>query len=612
MNTASKILGISTVVLAALAAVVASGCGSSSPAVQEVSINVTPEDQKVVYVDIFINLTGNAEFNLLEESIPEMLLTSLEGIRSVQIIPRDKLQKYLVVRSGEENSVSLSAAAKAMGADYMIDGWIDGTSDGKYRIYANLLNLANNTMRERFSAVEFDSKDQALDAANRLVTEIQDNLSLPREELETAEAKYADNYDIHRQYLRAWQSYNRGQPEVAVALFEKAIEMADVAYKHDPEPAKDEKRESPANYFRFLAGQIYNELGNEERARELFKPVYENRKSFSKYKDVTIFIEAVWAELQGDYGTAKRLYREVRDSKRFGSEYYLRMAHIALKEGGEPKYAIKIIKKGLEAYPDEALLRKRYAELEFMIEGDKAVERYTGEAAEKKSDPVSAEVASSLVNEKMLGDSLEQLSRALPAVSVVKSPRVSVVRLQNEYALSMSVAGFDINIKIDDLKELCDAECEESIDGAALLATLAANKGKAEIALEIAGLISASVTVPQAEDVGNRIRSIVAMSEGRYAEAEKFAMKISAKDPNRFITLGNIYLRLGEPDKAAQIMEKALKVGKDISPIVYYHVANANLLAGNYKKWDFYTKLFLKETTERNKAARLASGVPEQ
>ncbi len=613
MTSTAKMFGLSAVAFAALVTLLATGCGPSSSSVQEVSISVTPEDQKVVYVDIFINLTGNADFNLLEESIPEMLITSLEGIRSVKIIPRDKLQKYLVARSEENDTASLPVTARSLGAHYLIDGWIDTTKESKYRIYANLLNLQTNQIRERFAAVDFDSKDQALEAANRLVTEIQDNLSVPREELEVAKAKYAGNYDIHRQYLRAWQSYNRGRPEVAVALFEKAILMAEDAYKRDLEQGKVEKCDVPPGiYYNFLAGQIYNELGNEQRARELFRPVYEHRETFSSHREIIGFVEAVWAELQGDYATAKKLYGEVRDFRRFGIEYYLRMAHIALKEGKDPKYAIAFVKKGIEKYPDEDLLRKRYAELEYLIEGEKAVERYTGKVAEKNDDPISVEVASTLVTEKMLGDSLMKLTQTLPAVSVVHAPEGIKADLSGTTAFSMRIGDVDIKFDIEELKKVCDVTCEESLEGVALLGILAAQKGRTEIALEIAGLVSAGVTIPRAVDDGYRIHSVIAMSAGDYAEAEKYARKISHRDPNRFITLGNIYLRLGKPEKAAQIMEKALKVGKKISPIIYYYVANANLLAGNYKKWDHYTRLFLKETTELNRLARQAGQNVEQ
>ncbi len=44
-------------------------------------------------------------------------------------------------------------------------------------------------------------------------------------------------------------------------------------------------------------------------------------------------------------------------------------------------------------------------------------------------------------------------------------------------------------------------------------------------------------------------------------------------------------------------MEKALRLKVQIHPLVYYQIANAHLLAGNYKQWVKYNKLFLSESS---------------
>jgi tetratricopeptide (TPR) repeat protein len=602
MRTVGRLIIIMVAAVAFFSLIASSACGPSTSSVQEVSINVAPEEQKTIYVDNFVNLSGNADYNLLEESIPEMLLTTLDGLRTIKIIQRDKLQKYLAVKSEQNGSVSLLEAARSLGADFLIDGWIDGTSDGKYRIYANLLNLANNKLRERFAAVDFTDKEEALQAVANLITEVQDTLSLSREELDKAEAKFVSDYEVHRQFLKAWQSYLRGKPEVAAALFEKAIQMADQQRKRALEAGRSVNEDDPTLYFHFIVAQIYNELGDEHRALEHLQPVYDKREAFSGKEDIRKFIEALWTELHGDYPKARRLYTEIKDSQRFEREYYLRMAHLALKEGKSPEKALNIVDRGAKRFPDDIQLLKRRADLEFLIQGDKAVERYAAQAAEKKDDPVSSEVASKLVNEKLIGDSLKEISRTLPAVSVTTTSETSKAQKSGESTFSFSVGGVNLNLKLDEFKKECEIDCQTTLDNAAMLATLAAEEGNTEIALQIADMISAKVTIAKAVDVDNRIRALVAVSQGDYIEAEKLARRIPESDPNRFITLGSIYIYLGKPDEAAAELEKAISLGGEINPIIYYTVANANLLAGNYKKWDYYTKLFLEKTSKNKKA----------
>jgi tetratricopeptide (TPR) repeat protein len=608
MQTAGKL----TIALAAAAVVFAialsSSCGPSPSSVQDVRITVAPEEQKTIYVDNFINLTGNSELNLLEESIPEMLLTSMDGLRAIKIIPRDKLQKYIAVKSEQDNSLSIFEAAKSLGADYLIDGWIETTHDDKFRVYSNLLNLSTNKLRERFAVVEFSGKEEALQAVGNLITDIQDTLSLTREELDKAESRLAADYDVQRQFTKAWQTYQRGKPEVSAALFEKTIQMAMQRKQSNLESGQTDQAHDPVLYYRFVVGQIYNELDDEQRAIAHLQPVYDNREEFTSNADTRKFIEGLWAELHGDYSQARKIYTEIKDFERFQSEYYLRMSRLLLKEGRQPERALAIINRGVKRFPDDFQLLNRQAELEYMVEGEEAVERYTNRAAEQKDDPVTTEVASRLVTEKLLDDSIKELSRTLPAVTIEVLPMPSAEPKPTTGSLvSFNVGGVKLNLKIDKFMDECDTTCEITLDHAALLATLAAEKGKTDIALEIAGLISAKVTAQKGSDLENRIRAVVALNQGDFVEAEKLARKISESDPNRFLTLGNIYLHLGRAEEAAAVMERALNVGKEVSPIVYYQIANANLLAGNYKKWDYFTKIFLERTTERNKAVRKAS-----
>jgi len=345
------------------------------------------------------------------------------------------------------------------------------------------------------AVVEFADKESALKKVSDLIVEIQETLSQPREQIENIGFQLVSDYDLQRQY----------------------IAKADKRIEEDVEDYKNNKRSDvPAMYVRYIAGQIYNELGNEKRARELLEPVYLSRNEWKNPTHIR-FIEGLWAELNGDLAEARKAYEEIKDEPQFKQEYYLRMAH------------------------DEIQLRRRLAELELVVEGDAVVERYAREAEEKKGDPVSAEVASALVTEKLKLDSIKKIHALIPPAKTVGVAADS----QASEADWAKIGNLTFNF--DDLAMKIDFSCEETLDRAGLLASLAAEEGELE-------------------------------------------------------TLGNVYLNLGMPEKAVKIMEKALKLRVKVKPIVYYQLAGAYLLAGHYKDWQKYTQLFLKKSGEFTEA----------
>ena len=115
------------------------------------------------------------------------------------------------------------------------------------------------------------------------------------------------------------------------------------------------------------------------------------------------------------------------------------------------------------------------------------------------------------------------------------------------------------------------------------------DEGQFDLALQLAGILSDGSDAERSKAVSNLIKSAVSIAEGNYNEAIELVDEIPEDCPSRYLTLGNIYLNLGQTGEAVITMEKALKFKDKLHPIAYYQIANAHLLAGHYKKWEKYT-----------------------
>ena len=582
------------------------GCGPSSSQVQQVSINVETEDQRAVYVDNFINLSGNEDFSIFEESVPEMLAETLGSLRTIRIIPREQLRKQLAMSDDDERATSVTEAARSLGADYLIDGWIDKTDKGTYRVYANLLNLKTSKVRTKMAAVEFKGKNESLEQITKLVEQVGETVSLPQDKLDNFEYQLVTDYDLHRQYMRAWQSYKRGQPKIALRLLEQVIEQADTLIKRDVEAFESGQRNDvPAVYFRYIAGQIYNEEGNVKRARELMEPVYEARDKFGK-KEVTRFIEGIWKELNGEYDAAVEIFTELKDVPIFNKEYYIRTAQITERYGDGPVRALAIMKEGTERFAGDVQLQKMKAEYEMQVEGEKAFERYAEAAVSRHSDPVTTEVASAVITEKIKRDKLKLLSTVMPDVAIYCDD-TNVVHVDGTIKIG------PLAVKLNQFESEMDTSCEITLEGAESLGYAMVDEGQFDLALQLAGVISDKSSAKRSKAVSILIKSAVSIAEGHYNEAIRLVDGMPKDCPSRYLTLGQIYLNLGKTSEAVAVMEKALKFKENLHPIAYYQIANAHLLAGHYKKWQKYNKIYLTESLKELEKKEVAdSGKIEQ
>ena len=561
------------VALAALLFV--SACGSSSNNVQiNIPLTVSEEEHKSIYVDNFLNMTENEELNAFEEAVPEMLEAFLREIRTITVVPRDTVQRRLAMSATEGDHSALYEAARRLGAQYVLDGWINRDREGKYRIHANLFNLETEEAQQRIAVLEFADREDGLNRLNGFILDVQEKLSQPRSALEgLSEFRVTSNYDTHRLYMMGMRSYNRGNPEIAIALLERvmALEM-----EHRLEnPTEAEERKDPVLYLHFILGQIYNEIGNEARARDHLALVYESREDFMP--GFQPFIEAIWDEVNGRYEAARQQYTRLIEQDPAEDEYYLRLADIALKMGEPPENAAGILAAGIERFPNEITLRRRHAELQMAARGDEVVGEYAALAEERSNDPVSNEVASNLIAQRIRQERLQRLAEFEGLVERSAESELLVVRLEG-LELELNIDGEEATLRLGDL--------------AALVAEVSRLEAEEEIAA-IVGLVSGDASPTE---LSHRIMAIVRMNEGRYAEAEGFAHRVSENDPQRFIILGKIYLRQGQYEQAARSMEEALETGAELNPLIYYHIAKAHLLAGHYREWSRFNRIFREES----------------
>ena len=561
-------------------------CGESAPSVQEVTVRVPPEEQKSIYIDNFLNLTSNEELNIFEEGIPEMLTSSLTGLRSVRIVPRDIVYKLQAVSESPSSETDFIELARKQGARYLLDGWIQLSKEGNYRIYTNLLDLDTNKMQQKFSEVEFIDKEDALDKISTLITDIQEKLIQPQSKLETFGSQVTENFNAYRYYTKALQSYHRGQFEIAAALMEQHIKIVNDDFRKKGFEKYENVDKAPLNAH-LLAGYFFTEIGDEKRAHKHFAVINEYRDKLPE--DVQLVFDAFWDETSGRLQAAWDKFQNLKEKMEGEKDYFLHLAKLAVKMGKGPEKAMAILKEGIKRFPDDVSLRKTFAQLERELEGDAVVNRYAAEATEKKTDPVSSEVASELVVSNITDNYLVEIPKLVPTVRVPESTTPG-----NGY-----VKVGKLTFKLDDLKEGIDFTCDVTMDHLGTLATVAIKEGRLEIATELANLIEEKGQAVNSKDVFHMIQADIHLLDGDYDEALNHAVQMNKNDPMRFLTIGTIKMRLGQHEEAAQTMEKAFKLGVPINPIAYYEIAKAYLLAGNYKKWDEYNGKFLKETSKK-------------
>lgn len=550
-----------------------------------IPINFTVND-KTVMINSFSNLTDNEELNLFEDGIANMLEESLTRIPGTKVIPRRSFNKFLAVGDMGE-SISIRDIARQKGANYVLDGWISKFKDD-YRVYSNLLNVETGQVEEKFVVAKFANKEEAMLALNDFVSEISAKLGNSKAELEKGLSyKYLD-YDLFSLRLKAVSSYYRGRPDVAISLLEQASHMLETKYKDATGQAAMEKFRANG-HIHFLLAQIQAELHNYQKARQsvaVIKPFINQFKPVNQR-----CILALEHETRGEFAEARDIYTELANDYPHEQYYFIRLADTILLSGGSRSEALAVLERGVNLNPEETRLHRTIAKLQLQGNGEQEVENLALERMEKERIAAGNEMVSTLATYKMK----EQLARTMP----VQIIRTKDNQQGSEKDIELLRFG-NLEIDLEKLQNNLDYGCPDTTMHAYKMASMAVFAGENEVAEKIAQFIKERGTAANSENTYKSITSMILAGKGEIAEAKKFAKSIEGDSYIKALTWGNLLMHMGNYEKAAYLLEKALKMEEQKDPVVLLQIANAYLLAGNYNKWDAYNTQFIEVTSEMN------------
>ena len=559
-----------------------SACNSSNETVHQYTVPLEMTmSEKVVYVDDFLNLTENEDLNIFENGVPDLLENALGKVSDIVVVPRYTVNKYLATSSTAETKVDVLKMARDHEVQYLLNGWIAKSPKGDYRFYANLMEVETEAIQEKIAIISFDDKEDALRKLNKFVVDITSKLSRSPQELAQLSEHRMHDYALFMMTMKAWASQQKGNPYLAARLYEKALKH--IASRKDDIMSADERASFHyySGHVHLSLAKLYANMGKDDRARELLDRVWEYKNDYSPPSQKVM--EAMYAELDNDLEKAKELYDELRHKNPHENFVHIRLADIALKEGKTADTAIDILKEGMEeSMGNTAVLARRIAKLELKSKGAKQV-------FHKYAD-----------KEWIMQDNYKAADRREVAITMLDSRIKKQVTENNPILKPLKVKMVDGTISFDskEIESIVDLSCEETTNAVTTLAELAIVNGDPDIAEKIAITLKEHGNAANSDCAYHEIIANVMIARGDFDEAKKHALKIDHRSPSRFLILGDIYQQQGNYKKAATIMERAATSKKDVHPFVYYKISKAYELAGDYKKWNKYSNLFIKRSEE--------------
>jgi len=169
-------------------------------------------------------------FDALQKGIAGLMISDLAANAAVRVVERDELQKLLdeqnlgAAGTGRVDPPTAAKIGKLVGARYVVTGvFIDFYGD--FRLDARLINVETSEIVK----VESDrmQRDHLFDLIRTVATKLMRDANLP------ALPKRASEQPMNRQvptealtyYSRALLYHDRGQKALAVAMYEKALQI---------------------------------------------------------------------------------------------------------------------------------------------------------------------------------------------------------------------------------------------------------------------------------------------------------------------------------------------------------------------------------------------------
>jgi len=195
------------------------------PGEEEVIVS-EPEPPKIVVLP-FENL-GAPEDEYFADGMTEEITSRLAVVSGLRVISRTSAMQY------KENRPSLKQVGEELGVDYVLEGsvrWartVEGK--GRVRITPQLIRVTDDShlWADSYDRVIEDVFEIQSDIASKVVDQL--GVSLGGSEREEVEARPTENLEAYQAYLRGLDyvtvvTWNRGDLERAIKLFERAVEM---------------------------------------------------------------------------------------------------------------------------------------------------------------------------------------------------------------------------------------------------------------------------------------------------------------------------------------------------------------------------------------------------
>jgi adenylate cyclase len=180
-----------------------------------------PPEPNSIAVIPFMNLSGDARYDLFVDGIFDDLLTDLSKLNDAVVMARNSVEAYKGL------DIAPLAVAEDLAVRYVLEGSVRRVED-TLRINVRLIDSADrrNVWAQRYSG----ALDEMFEVQDRMVEGIMSALAIKVSEQERARilTRETENVEAYEAFRRGWAELERKTPDsLAVALteFQKAIEI---------------------------------------------------------------------------------------------------------------------------------------------------------------------------------------------------------------------------------------------------------------------------------------------------------------------------------------------------------------------------------------------------
>lgn len=308
---------------------------ASSESREPPSALVLPDKPSITVLP-FQNMSGDPEQDYFADGVVEDIIAALSRIRWLFVIARNSSFTF------KGRAVDVKEVGRELGVRYVLEGSVR-RSGNKLRITGQLIDATTGThlWAERFEG----TLDDIFELQDRVTESVVGAISpqLERAEIERAKRKPTESLDAYDYYLRGMAKLHSGSRdaiEMALSLFNKAIEL-------DPEFASAYAGAAWCHFWRKLNGWM------SERAQEIAEGVRLARLAVELGRDDAVALTRgghAFAHLTGDLdGGVALLDRAVLLNPNLATAWFLGGALRALR--GETDVAIEHLAHAVRLSP---------------------------------------------------------------------------------------------------------------------------------------------------------------------------------------------------------------------------------------------------------------------